>query len=209
MTLEKVDIKPELHPKLVFMQHLSDKYFDNLMSEYGLTNRREFFAGHEFNIQYSNDFIKCNTWTDCDNYSIQFIDLYRIDKTKNFRIDFWELSESVEIKNLYKESSDESGPLTKTFVDKYVNKEGEYEELNKPLKDYYDRKGAELFERNFKLHSELFRKHPEFFHKDYTFKQSETTQKKPKITVEINGKKDLNLSTDLTFREKIKKYFGI
>ena len=209
MTKEKVDIKPEIHPKLAFMQNLSEKYFDIIMFGYGLTNKKEFFTGHEFNIQYSNDFIKCNTWTDCDNYSIQFINLYRIENTKNFRIDLWELSESIEIKNLYIESSNESTPLTKVFVEKYENKEGVYEELNKPLKDYFERKGAELFELNYKLHSELFRQHPEFFKKDFTVKQNKTKCKKPEITVEINGIKDLNLSTNLTFREKLKKYFGI
>ena len=208
MEVEKIEIKPELYRKLVFIQQLSDIYFDKLMSEYGLTNRREFFAGHEFIIQYSNDFIKCNIWTDCDDYSIQFIDLYRIDQSQNIGIDFWNLKESDSIKNLYTKSSSETEPLSKTFVEKYLKKKDEYEVLNKPLKEYYESKGAKLIEQNFLLHSELFKQHPELFTKEFQVKQLDSN-KGVKVRVETNENKDLRLSTDLTIKEKIKKYFGI
>jgi len=208
MEVEKIEIKPELYRKLVFIQQLSDIYFDKLMSEYGLTNRREFFAGHEFIIQYSNDFIKCNIWTDCDDYSIQFIDLYRIDQSQNISIDFWNLKESDSIKNLYTKSSSETEPLSKTFLEKYLKKKDEYEVLNKPLKEYYESKGAKLIEQNFLLHSELFKQHPELFTKEFQVKQPDFN-KGGTVVVEINANKDLTLSSDLTIIEKIKKYLGI
>lgn len=207
MTIEKVDIKPELYPKLVFMQLLSDKYFDNVLSSYGLTNRKENFAGHEFHIEYFNEFIKCSIWTDCDNYSIQYIDLYRLDKALNPRIDFWNLNESAAIKNLYTESSEESEPLSKTFVEKYLDKKGEYEELNKPIKEYYERKGAKLFEQNFKLHSELFKQHPELFRHDYEI--IEVMNNNETVLIKTDDTKDLKSNNDLTFVEKIKEYFGL
>jgi hypothetical protein len=209
MTLENVDIKPELYPKLVFIQQLSNKYFDSLMYDYGLTNRKEFFAGHEFIIKYSNDFIECNTRTDCDNYSIQFIDLYRIENSKNIRIDFWNLKEAVQIKKLYAESSKESESLYKIFMEKYFKKEDESEELNKPLNEYYKRTSAHLIEKNYSLHSELFKLNPELFKQNSDYIQHSICNKKIKITVEINGRKDLKLSTNLTFKEKIKKHLGI
>lgn len=203
--IESTKINPELYPKLVFLQSLSDKYFNEIMSEYGLTKRKDFFTGHEFNIQYSNDFIKCNTWTDCDNYSIQYINLYRIDHSKNFRINLWDLKESESIKKLYEESSSETIPL----VNEMLKSEHENEELNNMVKEYYKKKGAKLIEENYRLHSELFRKHSEFFEKNFKIKQPKTNNNKVKVTLEINGKKDLNISNNLTFREKIKKYFGI
>jgi len=207
MTIEKVDIKPELYPKLVFMQLLSDKYLDNVLSSYGLTNRKENFAGHEFHIEYFNEFIKCSIWTDCDNYSIQYIDLYRLDKTQNTSIDFWFLNEAVAIKNLYAESSEESEPLSKAFVEKYLAKKGEYEELNEPLKEYYARKGAKLFELNFQLHSDLFKQHPEIFRHDY--KLPEIISNNDTLTIMSDNIKDLQSHNDLTFIEKLKYYFSL
>jgi len=191
MTLEKVDIKPDVYPKLVFMQLLSDKYFDNVLNSYGLTKRKEEFAGHEFHIQYFSDFIKCSIWTDCDNYSIQYIDLYRIDNAQKVRIDFRHLTESIAIQNLYSESSKESVSLTKTFVEKYLNKKGEYEELNRPLKEYYERKGAKLFEQNFYLHSELFSKHPELFRIDFEFRQDKVIIENERVAIKKNYTKNL------------------
>ena len=207
MTIEKVDIKPELYPKLVFMQLLSDKYLDNVLFSYGLTNRKEEFAGHEFHIKYYNEYIKCSIWTDCDNYSIQYIDLYRLDKIHNTLIDFWNLNEAVTIKTLYAESSEESEPLSKTFVEKYSNKKGEYEKLNKPLKEYYERKGAKLFEQNFQLHSDLFKQHPELFRRDYEF--NEIMNKNDTAIIKSENINNLKSNNDLTFMEKIKEYFGL
>ncbi len=209
MHIEKKEIKLELHPKLVFMQQLSDRYFDRMMIDYGMTNRKEFIAGHEFYIQYSNDYLKCNIWTDCDSYSIQFVDLYFISNSKDERIDLWNFKESIDIKKLYELSSKESAPLTTTFVEEYLKKEGEYEELHKPLDDYYTRIGAERFEMNFKLHTDLFRKHPELFRQDFENREKIKSNRKSKITVRVNGKKDLQLSDNLTFKEKIKRLLGI
>ncbi len=209
MNIDKKDIKLELHPKLVFMQHLCDKYFDSIMIDYGMTNRMEFFAGHEFNIQYSNDYLKCNIWTDCDSYSIQYVDLYFNDNSKNESIELLGFKEYIDIKKLYKDSSKESSPLTTEFVEKYLKKEGKYEEIHKPLDDYYKRIGAERFELNFKLHAELFKQHPELFRHNFKNREKSNSHETPKITVIVNGQKDLQLSDNLTFREKIKKFLGI
>jgi hypothetical protein len=207
MTKDKLEIKPELYPKLVFMQLLSDKYLDNVLFSYGLTNRKEEFAGHEFHIEYFNEYIKCSIWTDCDNYSIQYIDLYRLDKLYNTRIDFWNLNETIAIQNLYAESSKESEPLSKTFVEKYLDKKGEYEELNKPLKEYYERKGAKLFEQNFQLHSDFFKQHPELFRHDYEL--NDVMNKNSTVIIKPDNIVDIKSNKDLTFMEKIKEYFGL
>jgi hypothetical protein len=53
--------------------------------------------------------------------------------------------------------------LSKLFVQRSLAKFDDYEQLVKPLKDYYETKGAEIIEQNFHLHSEFCRQHLEFF----------------------------------------------
>lgn len=209
MESERIEFKPELYPKLVLLQKLSNYYFDFLISEHGLTNRKEFIAGHEFIIQYSNEFVKCSIWTDCDNYSVQFIDLYRIDGNRNLRIDFSDFGGAKEINDLYLQSSTNTTPLSELCVKRFLVKLNEYEELERPLKEYYETKGAKIIEQNFQLHSEFFKQHPELFKRDYQVEIQKPHNEEQKITVEEKVANAISQTSNLTFKEKLKKYLGI
>ena len=71
--------------------------------------------------------------------------------------------------------------MSELFVERYLAKFDDYEELIKPLKDYNETKGAEIIEQNFQLHSQFFRQHLEFFKVEFhveipkTFDQEEIT----------------------------------
>jgi hypothetical protein len=141
----------------------------------------------------------------CGVLKLQFIDL---DDNENLRIDFCDFGAAKKISTLYLQSSIDTSGLSKLFVQRSLAKFDDYEQLVKPLKDYYETKGVEIIEQNFQLHSEFFKQHSEFFKVEFHVEISKPYNQ-DEITGEEVGTKTISHSDNLIFREKLNKYLGI